>query len=194
MNEGARSTVKVWDPLVRIAHWSLVVSITGAWLTRHSDSVWHEWLGYATLAIAAARIAWGSVGTPYAKFSEFVRTPAATLTYTRAVLAHRDQRYIGHNPLGAWMIVLLLLMVTLLGLTGWLSTTDAYWGIAWVADSHEALADILLALIALHIAGVILSSWRHHELLVVAMFSGRKRLVEPRNANRRKSHAANQRD
>jgi cytochrome b len=174
MKDGGRSTVKVWDAFVRIAHWSLVVSVSASWLTRHSDSPWHEWLGYAALAIVVLRMLWGLIGSPHARFTDFVRRPAATLAYTKAVVRHREPRFLGHNPLGGWMIVALMTTVALLGLTGWLGTTDAYWGIAWVADTHEALSDILLVLITLHIAGVVFSSLRHRENLVKAMITGHK--------------------
>jgi cytochrome b len=170
----ARPTIKVWDSFLRIAHWTLVVTVTGSWLARHSGD-WHEWLGYAALAIVLARIAWGWIGTPYARFTQFVRRPAATLRYARQVLTHAEPRYVGHNPLGAYMIVLLGIFVTLVAVTGWLSTTDAYWGVEWVEELHEGLSNALFTLIALHIAGVVFSSRRHHENLVAAMLHGRKR-------------------
>ncbi|MFN0305787.1 MAG: cytochrome b/b6 domain-containing protein [Burkholderiales bacterium] len=194
MKDGACSTVKVWDAFVRIAHWSLVGSVTAAWLTRHSDSAWHEWLGYMALAIVVCRVVWGFVGSPYARFSGFVRTPAATVTYAHALIARGEQRFIGHNPLGGWMIVALLATVTLLGLTGWLGTTDAYWGVAWVAESHDALSNLLVGLIALHVAGVAFSSWRHQENLAKAMITGRKQMIEERSANQRGPNAPNQRN
>ena len=128
MNGDAHPTVKVWDAFVRIAHWSLVIAVTAAWLTRHSDSPWHEWLGYAALTIILLRLIWGFAGSPYTRFTDFVRRPSATLGYTKAVISHREPRYLGHNPLGGWMIVALITAVALLGLTGWLGTTDTYWG------------------------------------------------------------------
>lgn len=192
MQNGERSSVKVWDALVRLAHRSLVATVTAAWLTRHSDTVWHAWLGYVALAIVVIRIVWGFVGTPYARFTNFVRRPTITLQYTRAVVAHSEPRFVGHNPMGAWMIVALLATVTLLGVTGWLGTTDAYWGVAWVGESHEALSNLLLGLIGLHVAGVVFSSWRHQENLARAMITGRKQTAL--GANRREPDAANQRN
>ena len=173
--EPSRATVPVWDAFVRIAHWTLVASVAAAWLTRHAGD-WHEWLGYAALAVVLARIAWGFVGTPYARFGQFVRSPAATLDYARRVLAHAEPRHIGHNPLGAYMILLLVLMVILVAASGWLATTDTYWGVKWVEELHEGLSNALLSLVALHIAGVVFSSLRHHENLVAAMIGGRKRV------------------
>ncbi len=165
----------VWDAAVRVLHWSLVLSVAAAWLTRHAAGRWHEWLGYGTLAIVAARIAWGFFGSKYARFADFVRSGGVTATYARDVLGRREARYLGHNPLGGWMVLALLAMVTLVGLTGWLYTTDRFWGVPWVEELHETLSDILFAFVALHIAGVVFTSVRHRENLVGAMLHGRKR-------------------
>jgi len=175
---GPRSTVAVWDGLVRVAHWSLVAAIAAAWLSRKAGAI-HEWTGYAALGIVAARLAWGLLGSRYARFSQFVRAPAATLAYARQVAERREPRYLGHNPLGACMIVALIATVALVAGTGWLYTTDAYWGVKWVEELHEGLSNLLLALIALHVAGVAFSSMRHRENLVAAMFTGRKRAPAP---------------
>ena len=169
------SAIKVWDPLVRIGHWLLVLSVVLAWLTRHEAGPWHEWLGYAALAVVAVRLFWGAVGPPNARFGEFVRPPAETLRYAGQVLGGREGRHLGHNPLGGWMIVALLLTVTAVGLSGWLYTTDRYWGVEWVEELHSTLTDVLIVLVVLHIGGVLLASFRHRENLVAAMFHGRKR-------------------
>lgn len=171
----ATPTVKVWDPLIRIGHWSLVICIAVSWATGEDGEGWHEGFGYAAAGIVAFRIVWGLLGPRFARFAEFVHAPAATLAYGRHMLAGTEPRYLGHNPLGGWSIVLLLACIVLTSFSGWLYTTDAYWGIEWVGNLHEALADALLALIALHLAGVALASWRHRENLVAAMLHGRKR-------------------
>lgn len=167
--------VPVWDLAVRILHWSLVLTVAAAWLTRHSPGRWHEWIGYATLAIVTARACWGFLGAGYARFAQFVRAPGETAAYARTVLAGREARYIGHNPLGGWMVVALLAMVALVGFTGWLYTTDRYWGVPWVEELHETLSDILFAFVGLHILGVVFTSRKHRENLVAAMLHGRKR-------------------
>ena len=108
----------VWDLAVRILHWALVLTVAVAWLTRHSPGRWHEWIGYATLAIVAVRAVWGFIGSRYARFADFVRPVSMTAAYARDVLARREARFIGHNPLGGWMVVALLAMVALVGLDG----------------------------------------------------------------------------
>ena len=171
--------VRVWDPLVRVAHWTLVTGIVASWITGELESERarhaHEWIGYAVLAVIALRMVWGWTGTHYARFSEFVRGPAHTFAYARSVAALSEPRYLGHNPLGGWMVVALLAMATAAGLSGWLSVTDRFWGVKWVQELHEALANTLYALVGLHVAGVIHTSVRHRENLVRAMFTGRKR-------------------
>ncbi len=177
----------MWDPAVRILHWSLVAGVAAAWLTRHSPGRWHEWLGYATLAIVAARTVWGFAGRGYARFSDFVRSPRTTFTYVRDLLAGREERYLGHNPLGGWMTLALLAMVALVGFTGWLYTTDRFWGIPWVEELHSTLSDVLFAFVGLHILGVVFTSLRHRENLPAAMVHGRKAISGTESAPRRSS-------
>jgi cytochrome b len=175
--------VRVWDPLSRIAHWALAVSVLIAWITSEVEleaaKRVHDWAGYAALAVVALRIVWGGVGPRHARFGEFVLSPSRTWSYARAVMARSEPRYLGHNPLGGWMVVALLAMAAAAGLSGWVSVTDRFWGVEWVQELHEALANALLLLIALHIAGVVFTSLRHRENLVRAMVSGRKRGPRP---------------
>ena len=168
-------TMLVWDPLVRITHWLLVASVALAWLTSEGFGRWHDYIGYLALAVAAVRIGWGFTGTKYARFSQFVRSIRHTAAYAGSVIAGRQKRYLGHNPLAGWMALALLLMVLLTGATGWLYTTDAYWGVEWVEELHEASAYIMLFLIVLHIAGAIATSRHHRENLISGMMHGNKR-------------------
>jgi cytochrome b len=168
-------TVNVWDRPVRLFHWGLAGSIGLCWLTADEVQSLHEAAGYAAASLIGLRLVLGVSGTPYARFSQFVQSPKRTLAYAVDVVRHRDRRYLGHNPLGAAMVTLLLLMVGAIALTGWMQTTDAYWGIEWVEDTHETLAKLLLLAIAFHVIGVVHASLRHHENLVLAMITGRKR-------------------
>lgn len=159
---------------MRLLHWSLVAAVAAAWTTRSRLGPVHEWLGWAAAAIAAARVVWGFRGGHYARFRQFVRPPAATGRYARAVLAGRAPRYLGHNPLGAWMVLALLACLCALTLTGWLYTTDWLWGYGWLARLHAGLGWLLLVLVALHVGGVAFTGWQHRENLIAAMCSGRK--------------------
>jgi cytochrome b len=172
---GGDAMVRVWDPLVRVMHWALVATVLLSWVTKEGGGKWHEWLGYAATALVVVRIAWGVIGSRYARFSQFVRTPRVTLRYGARVLRGRAPRYIGHNPLGGWMTLALLIAVALTGLTGWLYTTPEYWGVEWMEDTHEATAVAVLLLAAAHVAGVIATSLAHRENLSAAMIHGYKR-------------------
>ena len=167
--------VKVWDLLVRVLHWSLVLAVTAAWLTRRGGAWVHEWLGYAALLVVAMRVVWGFTRSGHARFRSFVRSPAATLAYARAAVSRKEPRHVGHNPLGGWMIVALLTMVAATGVSGWLYTTTMFWGDERVVEIHEACSNVLFALVALHLLGVVFTSIRQRENLLAAMISGRKR-------------------
>jgi len=173
-------TVKVWDLFVRLFHWSLVAGFTVAFLSSEGRDLrlLHYWAGYAALALVAVRLVWGVIGTHYARFTQFVSGPRSTLRYIKDVMTGREARYLGHNPAGGLMVLLLLCSLIGVSLTGHLMTTDAFWGSEVMEDAHEALANGMLGLIALHVAGVIYESIRHRENLVTAMITGRKRAPE----------------
>jgi len=173
-----RATAKVWDPLVRIFHWSLVASFAVAWLTADEIQSLHEWAGYAAAALIGFRLLYGLFGPHYARFSQFVRGPRTTLGYASDVVKRKERRYLGHNPLGALMVIALLVTLSGVALTGFMMTTDAYWGVEWVEETHETLANVMLVLVGLHVLGVVFASLAHHENLILAMITGRKRAAE----------------
>jgi cytochrome b len=164
---------------VRCLHWLLVASVAGAWFTSSQTGPAHEYAGYAAAAIVALRLAWGFIGSRYARFAQFVRPAGQTLRYLREVAGARAPRYLGHNPLGGWMVVALLLSLGLVTATGWIATTDAFWGYAWPVRIHVAVAWLLVLLIVLHVSGVVLTSLQHRENLVGAMFTGKKDTAQP---------------
>jgi cytochrome b len=96
------------------------------------------------------------------------------MRYTKQVLKRREPRSLGHNPLGGWMVVALLLVTLVVCVTGWMSITDRYFGIAWVADLHNIAGHAIMLLAVLHWLGVAYTSWRHRENLVAAMLHGQK--------------------
>jgi len=173
------ATVKVWDPLVRLFHWSLVATFAIAWISADAWDALHIWAGYAAAALIGFRLIWGLAGPRYARFSQFVRSPGVVAAYLKDLLAGREARYLGHNPAGGAMILLLIVSLTALCLTGWMHTLDAFWGEGWVEELHEVLANLLLVLVGLHVAGVALASLKHHENLARAMVTGRKRVPAP---------------
>jgi cytochrome b len=172
--------VPVWSRFVRLFHWSLVTSVAFAWLTTEVGRGLHEPIGWVMVVLLVLRIVWGLVGSERAaRFSSFVRGPGAVLAYARAMLQRRAPRFVGHNPLGGWMVVVLMLTLSAIAFTGWLLGTDAFFGSELMEELHEALAYGLLGLVALHVAGVIYTGSHQRENLVRAMLSGRKRAPEP---------------
>ncbi|HKF61685.1 MAG TPA: cytochrome b/b6 domain-containing protein [Dongiaceae bacterium] len=174
--DSAAGSIRVWDPIVRVFHWGFAAAVFLA-LMSDEDRALHEAAGYAALALILVRILWGFLGPRHARFSSFVRSPGAVLTYLKDAAGLRARRYLGHNPAGSAMILLLLAMVATAGISGWLSETDRFFGVAWVEDLHRASANALIALIAFHVAGVVFSSVMHGENLVRAMITGRKALA-----------------
>ncbi len=167
--------VRVWSLGVRALHWSLAATVMAAWVTREGFGVWHERVGDVCLALVGVRLLMGFMSGTRARFSQFVRGPGTTWAYARQAWSRREPRYVGHNPLGAWMILALLFTAALTGVTGWVYTTDRFWGDPLVEQLHEISATALVSLAALHVLGVIATSIRHRENLARAMVTGDKR-------------------
>lgn len=171
----AARDVRVWDAFVRSFHWSLVASVALSTLALWWWVGAHQPAGYVAAALVLARVVWGFVGSRHARFAQFLRSPVATARYAAQVASAREPRHLGHNPLGGWMIVALGLCVVGLAISGWLYTTDWFWGDERVERVHSTLAWTLLVLVSLHLIGVIFTSLRHRENLVRSMLDGRKR-------------------
>jgi cytochrome b len=152
----------------------MVLCFAGAWLTAETERwrLLHLTLGYTMAGLVAFRLVWGLVGSRHARFSSFVRGPAAVARYLRGLLRGRPEHFVGHNPAGALAIVGLLGLVGVVTLSGWAAINEV--GGEWVAGLHEFAAQAMLALVGLHLVGVVLSSWLHRENLVGAMVNGRK--------------------
>jgi cytochrome b len=171
--------IRVWDPWVRILHWALAFSVAIAWFSAQRWEGLHDWAGYSAGALVLLRFVWGFIGSRYARFSQFVRSPRAVFRYLGSIVSGGEARFVGHNPAGAAMIVVLLTGMAMAVVTGWLLTTDSFWGVIWVQWLHSAVAHGLLLLIFLHLGGVVLASVRHRENLVRAMLFGDKRAPGP---------------
>lgn len=168
------TNILVWDAPVRIFHWLMVLSFAGAYLTAESES-WrlvHVTLGYTMAGLVAFRLAWGLTGTRYARFAAFVRGPEAVARYLRALLRGQPEHTTGHNPAGAIAIVAMLGLAAAIGATGWATYNDITG--EWVAELHELVANAMLLVVGIHVAGVVVASWLHQENLVRAMVTGRK--------------------
>lgn len=173
-NEEQSRKILVWDAPVRVFHWLMVLSFAGAYLTAESErwQLLHVTLGYTMAGLVVFRIFWGLVGTRYARFSSFVRSPAEVGRYLKGLFSGRAERHAGHNPAGAIAILALLGLALGVAITGWALYNDA--GGHWLEEVHEAMASIMLAVVGVHVAGVLISSLLHRENLVSAMIGGRK--------------------
>jgi cytochrome b len=176
---GARlpATVKVWDLFVRVFHWSLVTLFVIAYVTGDEVERVHVAAGYAIGGLIVLRVVWGVFGPRHARFSTFVQTPRAVYVYLRDAALLKAPRYLGHNPAGGAMILALLAMLAGTCITGYMMTTDAYWGAKWLEHIHEIMANLTVILIVLHVLGVLIVSFEHRENLVKAMITGRKRVT-----------------
>jgi cytochrome b len=170
----SKNKILVWDAPVRVFHWLLALSFAGAYLTAESERwrLLHMSLGYTMGGLVTFRILWGLLGTRYARFTNFVQGPAAVMRYLRSLASTKPEHHIGHNPAGALAIVLLLLLSVATVATGW--TQDMAIGGHWLEEFHEGAASFMLALVGVHLAGVVLSSWLHRENLVRSMLTGQK--------------------
>ncbi|WP_322989445.1 cytochrome b/b6 domain-containing protein [Hoeflea sp.] len=173
------ATVRVWDPLVRLFHWSLAGLFFFAFLTGDEWQDPHETAGYVIAALIAGRVVWGFVGSRTARFSSFVYGPSTVTAFVGDTLRMKARRYLGHNPAGGLMVIALLLAIAAISLTGVMMTSDAFWGVRWVKEAHETAAYATLGLVALHVGGVIFASIEHGENLLRAMVTGRKRAPGP---------------
>lgn len=180
-----KARILVWDLPTRWFHWLLALSFTGAWLTAESERYrdLHVMLGYSLLGLIAFRLVWGFVGSRYARFSEFMRSPVAAMRYLKSLVSGQPEHYVGHNPAGAIAILLLLLLGIASGVTGWMTYNEL--GGEWLEEGHELFSNLMLAVVGLHIAGVIAGSLAHRENLARAMVTGYKQ-GEPDQGIRRK--------
>jgi cytochrome b len=181
--------VRVWDSFVRLFHWGLVASVLIAYFTEDDLLGLHTWAGYTVLGLIGARLLWGLVGSPHARWASFVRGPRATLAYVSDALQGRAARYLGHNPAGAAMVVALLLGLTTTALTGvaLLGAGEAAGPLAPylqgmspaaahdLEEIHEWAANLTMLLVPIHLIGVAFASRQHGENLVRAMIDGYKR-------------------
>lgn len=172
---------KIWDPAVRFFHWSLVAGFAANALFTDGESNLHAWIGYAVAGLIASRLVWGIIGTRAARFASFLPTGRAVIEQLGDIATHRHRAHLGHSPLGALMILNLLATIAAIGLTGYMMTTSAFWGVAWVEEAHEMLVTWAEVSIVVHIGAVIWESRRTGVNLARAMITGRKTIPDDVN-------------
>ncbi len=181
--------VKVWDLPVRVFHWLLVSCFIIDYVTEDDFMTLHVYAGYTIMGLVLFRLVWGIIGTKHARFSDFLTRPSVASAYLKSIAANSAQRYLGHNPAGAAMILALLASLLITCVTGlatyateqssgplvefMLTAPNFIYDAA--EDMHEFFANATLVLVIFHVAGVVIASLSHKENLVLAMITGLKR-------------------
>lgn len=179
---------QVWDLPVRVFHWTLVAAFIGSYVTNKLGVAYfkyHVWCGYTVIVLVSFRILWGIVGTKHARFRSFVRGPVATVRYLLGLRRGSEQRYPGHNPLGALMVLALLLALLVQALSGLFGNDEIVdvgplYGYVtnqhslWLTSLHRLLFDWIFAGVVIHVLAVLAHRLAKKEKLVRAMLTGRK--------------------
>ena len=179
-------TVKAWDPLVRVFHWSLVFFFLLAFATEDDWMSLHVQAGYAVSLLIGFRLFWGLVGTRNARFLSFVKAPRVVMAHLKGMLSFKARHYLGHNPVAAVMVIALLTSIALVAFSGMVliaaegqgplaGTLFASWNGEVLEEVHEFFANFTLLLVFAHVGGVVFSSFLEGENLVRAMITGRKK-------------------
>lgn len=185
----ASPNIVVWDPSLRLFHWTLGIAFATAFVVGDGRMHLHVLAGGIVAGLLLYRLLWGWIGPRHALFSDFVRSPGEVGRHLRELVRGRAERHVGHTPAGGAMILLLMAMLSLLVITGLLlDGAELISGplaalprvgdgvaLAWLADVHGMLADAVVVMVILHVAGVLLESLLHRENLVLSMVTGRKR-------------------
>jgi cytochrome b len=174
MEDRAMKAIKVWDPAVRLFHWLLVTGIALNALLLDAESGPHRWIGYGVAALVALRIIWGVAGSRYARFASFPPSVSGAAGQISDIATGRKTAHLGHTPLGALMIYNLIVTIIVISASGYLMTTDRFWGVAWPEDVHKAAVTWLEFSIVMHIAAVVYESLRTRINLPLAMITGKK--------------------
>ena len=178
----------VWDLPVRIVHWTLVLAVVGAYVTDRIGVAafrYHVWCGYTVLVLVAFRVIWGVLGTRHARFWNFVCGPVRTWRYVRDLLHGQHRLAVGHNPLGALMVLFLLAALAAQAVTGLFGNDEIFnlgplYGYVsnerslQLTGLHRRLFYWIAGAVALHVLAVLLHRWRYGEDLVLPMVTGRK--------------------
>ncbi len=162
----------VWDPFIRVFHWSLVGAFIVSQVTAETLDEIHEVSGYVIGGLIIARLMWSLIGPANARFNKDWVSPKAIGRHLFSVLDGSHRPVTGHNPAGGAMILLLMAALLLTALTGHLGQTDLFWGTEWISELHEALGEGLFFLVGVHVAAVVLMSVLEKRNLIRAMITG----------------------
>lgn len=169
------SSVRVWDPLVRIVHWSVACLVVIDLFNEAGANPWHRNFGYVAGGLVMLRLAWGFFGTPHARLALLLRSASRIVPYLAALRPGAQHPiFTGHNPLGAFMAIALWTLILFVVVTGWMLRLDAYWGDETVEAVHSVAAYVLGGFAVVHVTGVLMTSAVYRMNLVKAMITGTK--------------------
>ena len=181
----AVATIQLWDPLIRVFHLSLAGTFVANYFFNEAGEDWHTWLGYYAAAWLVVRLVWGFVGPRSARWADFWPTFSRLTQHLRTLFSRQPLHRLGHSPLGALVMLLMLLAMLLLAVSGFLMTeVDALWGEDWPMAVHTYSADALLGLVAVHVAAAVFESLRLRENLPLSMLTGRRRQLPAEPAHK----------
>ncbi len=175
-------SLRLWDPLVRLFHASIAGVFVANYFFNEAGDDWHVWLGYYAMAWLLVRTVWGFVGPRSARWADFWPTPKRLNAHVRSLLKGKPQHRLGHSPIGALVMLLMLLALLTVGVSGFLmQEVDALWGADWPLQVHETAANALLGLVCLHVLAAVFESIQVRDNLPLSMLTGRrKRLPDER--------------
>lgn len=170
------TSMKLWDPLVRIFHASLIVAFFGNYFFTEEGETVHEWLGYYAAAFVLVRLFWGLRAAGAASWRDCWPTAARLRAHAGALLSGRPFHRLGHSPIGALVMLTMMAIMASLAVTGFMmEEIDYFWGEEWLEEFHELLANGLMGLACLHVAAAIFESVQLRENLPLSMITGRRR-------------------
>ncbi len=170
------ASLRLWDPVVRLFHVSIAGVFIANYFFNEAGDDWHVWLGYYAVAWLVVRGVWGFVGPVSARWRDFWPTPSRLRAHVRSLISRQPAHRLGHSPLGALVMIMMMTLIFGMGLTGWMmQEVDALWGADWPLQIHETLANTLCALVVLHVAAALFESVQVRDNLPLSMLTGKRR-------------------
>ena len=171
------SVIRLWDPLVRLFHWSLAgIFVANYWINETGEG-WHKWLGYIAIVWLCVRFVWGFIGKGAARWSDFFPTYTRLKLHIGSLIKGKAYHRMGHSPLGALVMIFMMLLVFVLGISGFMmEELDYFWGEDWVQNLHKWSANTLLVVVFVHITAALYESYKLKENLPLSMLTGKRKL------------------